>query len=189
MRPHDNVILKLAEAQRRAGDPEGGRATLKGWVEEHPDDVRVRAVLGNMDLTEKRYDAAKEQYAAIAEAEPDNVLALNNLAWLLWNEDDAESALPYAERAVERAPDNPAVADTAGIVHLRLGNTGRALTLLRKAATRLPDNAEVQYHYAQALAAQGNSKEALEVLKRALSNGGNFSERAEAEALLKELGG
>ena len=138
IRPYDNVILKLAEAQRLAGDPEGGRATLKGWVEMHPDDVRVRAVLGNMDLTEKRYDAAKEQYAAIVEAEPDNVLALNNLAWLLWNAGDAEGALPYAERAVERAPDNPAVADTAGIVHLRLGNTGRALTLLRKAATRSP---------------------------------------------------
>jgi putative PEP-CTERM system TPR-repeat lipoprotein len=189
LRPHDNVILKLAEAQRRAGDPEGGRETLRSWVEEHPDDVRVRSTLGTMELTDKHYEAAKEQFAAIVEAESDNAVALNNLAWLLWNEDDAESALPHAERAVELAPDSPAVADTAGIVHLKLGNIGRAVTLLRKAAARLPDNAEVQYHYAQALAAQGSSEEARDVLRSALSKGGAFSERADAEALLKKLGG
>jgi putative PEP-CTERM system TPR-repeat lipoprotein len=192
LRPHDGVILKLAEAQRRAGDPEGGRETLRSWVEEHPDDMhdmRVRSALGTMELTDKRYEAAKEQFAAIVEAEPDNALALNNLAWLLWNEDDAASALPHAERAVELAPDSPAVADTAGIVHLKLGNIGRALTLLRKAAAGLPDNAEVQYHYAQALAARGNSEEARDVLRSALTKGGDFSGRAEAEALLKELGG
>ena len=36
---------------------------------------------------------------------------------------------------------------------------------------------------------RGTPKEALDVLTRALSNGADFSERAEAEALLKELGG
>ena len=191
MRPHENVIRKLAIAQRRAGDPEGGRETLRRWVEEHPDDVSARSVLGTMELADKRYGAAKEQFAAIVEAEPDNdnALALNNLAWLLWNEGDAEGALPHAERAVELAPDSPAVADTAGIVHLKLGNIGRAVTLLRKAAAGLPDNAEVQYHYAQALAAQGSSEEARDVLRSTLSKGGAFSERADAEALLKKLGG
>jgi predicted Zn-dependent protease len=142
-----------------------------------------------MELRDKRYDSAREQFAAIVAAQPDNALARNNLAWLLWQAGDAQGALPHAERAVELAPDNPAVADTAGIVHLKLGNTGRASTLLQKAAAGLPDNAEVQYHYAQVLAAQGKNDEAREVLSRALSKGGEFSERAAAEALLKKLGG
>jgi len=189
VQPHEVVVIKLAEAQRLAGDLEGGRATLKDWIEEHPDDVCARIVLGNMEVRQKRYEAAKEQFAAVVEAEPENVVVLNNLAWLLWNKDNAEGALPYAERAVELAPSSPGVADTAGIVHLKLGNTGRALTLLRDAAAGLPDNAEVQYHYAQVLAALGKNDEAREVLARVLSKGTDFSERAEAEALLKELGG
>jgi putative PEP-CTERM system TPR-repeat lipoprotein len=189
MRPRADAVLRLAEAQRLAGDPEGSRETLRNWIGEHPDDVRVRVAFGTWELQDERYDAAKEQFAAIVETEPDNVLALNNVAWLLWNEGDAAGALPHAERAVELAPDNAAVLDTAGIVHLKLGNTGRALTLLQKAWIKLPDNAEVQYHYAQALVAQGKTDEARGVLRQALSKGTDFRGGTEAEALLKELGG
>jgi putative PEP-CTERM system TPR-repeat lipoprotein len=185
--PNSQRVIKLALAQKSTGDP-GYRQMLDTWLVQHPDDSLPRLFVANDDIQAGRYQAARENYAKVVELVPDNVLARNNLAWLLWHEGDAQAALPHAERALELAPDAATVQDTAGLVYLKLGNISRALTLLKEAAGGLPDNAEVQYHYAQALAAEGNSKEARDVLMRALSSGADFSERAEAEALLKELG-
>ncbi len=186
--PNSQRVIKLALAQKLAGDL-GYRQMLDTWLVQHPDDPVPRLFVANDDIQAERYQAARKNYEKVVELVPDNVMARNNLAWLLWREGDAQAALPHAERALELAPDAATVQDTAGLVYLKLGNISRASTLLKEAAGGLPDNAEVQYHYAQALAAQGNSKEALDVLTRALSKGANFSERAEAEALLKELGG
>jgi putative PEP-CTERM system TPR-repeat lipoprotein len=186
--PNTQRVVKLTRASRVAGDP-GYRKTMDDWLAKHPDDAVARLSVATDETNLKRYDKARQDYEKVIEQQPDNVLALNNLAWILWRDGNAQAALPHAERALELAPNAPAVKDTAGLVHLKLGNTGRAVTLLSEAANGLPDNAEVQYHYAQALAAEGKSDEALDVLRGALSKGADFPERSEAEALLKRLGG
>jgi predicted Zn-dependent protease len=50
-----------------------------------------------------------------------------------------------------------------------------------------PDLPTIKYHYAMALAQNGNKDEARKVLKRLA--GADFPEKAEAHALLAELGG
>lgn len=54
---------------------------------------------------------AVELYQKVISLEPDNVAALNNLAWLL-KDKAPDAALKYARRAYELAPDNEAVEDT-----------------------------------------------------------------------------
>ena len=58
--------------------------------------------------------AAIEQYREIVKAAPDNVAALNNLAWLLYEQGEAQAAVAYARQPYDRAPDKMEVADTLG---------------------------------------------------------------------------
>lgn len=189
LRPSTEVTAKLATAQQQAGNVQAGRETLQRWLEEHPDDWRVEMVLANMELADERFEAAREGYTAVLDQQPDNVVALNNLAWLLWNGEQPEAALPHVERALRLAPDAPAIKDTAGMIYLALGNTDRAVELLQEAAQKLPGNPDIQYHYAQALAAANREDEAKNVLAELLSSASDFPARAEAEQLFKRLGG
>ena len=147
----------------------------------------MRLVLANNDLAAGRLERARSNYLAVVEADPDNAVARNNLAWLLWQSGDAEAALPHAERALELAANNPGILDTAGVVLLELENTDRAVSLFRNAADRLPANSEIRYHLAQALAKQGNADEARGILREILSEASEFPQREEAQALLEGL--
>jgi predicted Zn-dependent protease len=117
---------------------------------------------------------------------PENVVVLNNLAFLYQAEGD-DRALEYAERAHARAPDNPAIADTLGWVLVNRGEVGRALPLLETARQALPDRPEVRYHFATALAKAGRPAEAREELVALLNEVESFPQRADAEALLQTL--
>ena len=189
MRPQGATIAKIAAAQERAGDAAGGRSTLSAWLRDHPEDVVVLTFLADMELRNKNDTAAKDLYVALVKVQPDNVMALNNLAWLLANDGNARAAVRPIEHALQLAPNAPAIKDTAGVVYLKLGEPDRALPLLREAAEKLPENQDVQYHYAQALAAQGASEEAKAALTRALTKAGDFEGRSDAQKLLKQLGG
>jgi len=62
---------------------------------------------------------AHEAYNKVLGIEPENALALNNLAYL--NADSGQNldqAMTFAQRAKQKAPDNPDVADTLGYVLL-----------------------------------------------------------------------
>jgi len=117
---------------------------------------------------------------------PENVVVLNNLAFLYQAEGD-DRALEYAERAHARAPDNPAVADTLGWVLVNQGEVERALPLLETARRALPESPEVRYHYATALARADRADEAREELTSLLNEVDDFPQRADAEALLQTL--
>lgn len=188
MRPTRFLTLKLSVAQQRAGDMAASRATLQKWLEESPDDPTIRMALANQDLLTERMDAARSNFAALVEVAPDNVIALNNLAWLLLTSGDAEGALPHAERALRLAAKNPRVMDTAGLVLLELGKTARALSLLREAAAELPDNPEIGFHLAQALVEGGEGDEAQDILEQILVTSPEYPKSGEVKALLEQIG-
>jgi len=188
LRPTSALAIKLAGARQRTGDV-GYYATYDNWLANHPDDVAVRLVAANADLAHQRFDAARHHYATIIEQSPDNVLARNNLAWLLFKVGEVQAARAHAVRALDLAPDNPLVQDTAGVVFLASGDVDQSITQLRRASGRLPDNPEIGFHLAQALAKDGNTKEARTILRQILSRDVRFAEREEAEALLRQLGG
>ena len=90
---------------------------------------------------------AANHYEQVISRQPNNVAALNNLAWLL-RENDSTRAMELAGRARDLAPDNAAVLDTYGwILHLS-GNHSEAKKVLRKALQLAPDNVEIKAHLA-----------------------------------------
>jgi putative PEP-CTERM system TPR-repeat lipoprotein len=150
------AALKLAFVQQRAGDGEGSRATLEHRLERAPDDADARIALANKLLYMGELDQARAHYAKIILLRPNNVVALNNLAWVGMRLGQPDVAL-YSQRAFQLAPDDPRIMDTYGLVLLGREDTDEAVRVLRRAAKGEPNSLEIQAHLARALARQGHA--------------------------------
>ena len=109
------------------------------WIKEHPKDAGFLALVGQQRQATKDNAGATAAYRAALEIEPDNVVVLNNLAWLL-NEQGRPEARDLAERAYRLAPLNASVVDTLGTVLLKQGDTARGVALLRQATNLAPQD-------------------------------------------------
>ncbi len=176
---------RLAEALRATGSLGESSDLLASWLKTHPQEYQARHMLAENLMAAGRDERALALFEAVLKQEPDLITALNNIAWLLRNR-NPQRALPYAERAVALAP-GFATRDTLGVILLNLGDETRGMELLRQAFNEQPDAPEVGYHLAMAMAAGERRDEARELLREVLGSGAAFSERREAEALLRRL--
>jgi tetratricopeptide (TPR) repeat protein len=127
-------------------------------------------------------------FSKVVELSPNNTLALNNLAWLL-RDDDTGKAIEYAERAMELSPKDPLVMDTLGELLLLQGQTDRSVRLFRRASEMAPSNLNIRYHLAQALVRNGDKIEAQQILQELLKENKPFRDKEAAKELLKSLAG
>lgn len=104
----------------------------------------------------------------IIEREPDNAMALNALGYTLADRNERlDEALQMIEHAARLNPDDPAITDSLGWVHYRLGDLDLAERYLREAYAAYPDS-EVAAHLGEVLWAQGKRKEARKIWDKAL---------------------
>lgn len=130
-------LVEKYQVQQRAGQTEAAIRTLQAWLQDHPDDSATRHVLGSAQINAGQETEALETYETLLEERPNDVVALNNAAWLA-READNPRAREYAERAVDLAPDQPAILDTLGVVLLEGGDTESALETLQRAYRMSP---------------------------------------------------
>ncbi|MBQ0741732.1 MAG: tetratricopeptide repeat protein [Pseudomonas sp.] len=113
-------------------------------------------------------DQLEVDLRTIIEREPDNAMALNALGYTLADRNERlDEALQMIEQAALLNPDDPAITDSLGWVHYRLGNLDLAESYLRKAYTAYPDT-EVAAHLGEVLWAQGKQREARKIWDEAL---------------------
>jgi putative PEP-CTERM system TPR-repeat lipoprotein len=180
------TVLKVHDSLKKSGKEKEADARLAQWLKENPNDTSVRLHLATVSLRNKQNKAAIEQFEAVVQRDENNVVALNNLAWLLQEEKD-QRALQYAERAYALAPGHPGVLDTLGWILVEQGNTARGLPLLQKAASLAPQSVDIQYHLIQAMVKSGDNANARKELEQLIESKKNFSKLDEAKELLKRL--
>ena len=186
LRPSTLLAVQLyqVEVAAHAAHPE---QPLEQWLAREPKDWEVRTVLGDYDLTVRRaLPQAISEYQQVLATAPNDVVALNNLAWALGHL-GRPHALDYAQRAYKLAPQAPSVADTLGWILARRGQSQQALPYLEHATQLAPHDPEMAYHYAYALAKAGQPAKARTVLTQALSGTAVFASRQAAEQLLASL--
>ena len=105
---------------------------------------------GEFGLFHERYQQSLDLYEQLLQRSPDNVIVLNNLAWLLsvWKGEHAR-AEKLIDRAIGRAGPVAALLDTRGTIHLISGNYDDAIADFRDAvaADNAPSN---RFHLALA---------------------------------------
>jgi tetratricopeptide (TPR) repeat protein len=115
-----------------------------------------------------RIDQLETDLKFILKTEPDNAHALNALGFTLADQTERyEEAYDYLKRAIEIMPDDPAIIDSLGWVHYRMGNYEEAIHLLRTALSRF-DDAEIAAHLGEVLWVTGNQQEARGIWQKAL---------------------
>lgn len=173
-------LLSQQDRQQEAID------LLSNELKKAPDNLSLHYELATIYLNQGLYDQAKKHYLAVVDKKPDNVLALNNLAYIYAAEQSPE-AMVYAQKAYKLAPDTPVVSDTYGYLLVKQGNLKEGLPLLERAAKLLPDNAEVQFHLAKAYFLKGDRALAAQLLNKIAKSSQNFPEKAEMIKLLEQV--
>jgi putative PEP-CTERM system TPR-repeat lipoprotein len=177
------VTLYRAMRSANSASPE---SALLDWNNSHPEDSAAALMLaqhyegaGDLDLVVQYYESA------IA-ADPDNVRALNNLAWIL-NEQGEDRAEELARRAHALSPDSSSVMDTLGWILVQKNKMAEGFQMLEAAVAAAPNSKDTRYHLAVALNKLGDTERSASTLESLLADEAPFDERAAAEALLMEL--
>jgi putative PEP-CTERM system TPR-repeat lipoprotein len=185
LEPTGPAMVALHRTLQAMGRQQQATTRMQQWLRDHPGDLPARLYLASALMHAGEYAPAVVQYQAIVEADPQHVIALNDLAWTLQQMKDSR-ALAYAERAYKLANGNATVNDTLGWVLLEQGQAARALPLLKQASSALPAASEVRYHYANALLRTGDKPGARRQFELLLADK-NFARQSEVRALVPQL--
>lgn len=137
-------------------------------------------------------DKAFAAYRKALELNPEQPVALNNLAALLANngsDDEAqlEEAQQLAAAAWRLRSDNPEIAETLGWIQSLRGEHASAVSLLSYASRLLPRQPQVRIHLATALVGVNHIEEARKQLDIAMGLDPAFATRKEVQSLRKKL--
>lgn len=180
----ESIVLKLYGTLAGANKAAEAEAVGRKWLAEHPKDTVVRSYLAERALRAKNYREASSLYQAVIAQQPDNVVALNNLAWAAGQLNDPK-AISYAERAVQLAPTSAPALDTLGVLLVAKGDVTKGVELLAKAAAIAPNRPDIRFNYAKALAKAGRAEEARKELTALQAVSEDFPGKSEIPALLK----
>jgi uncharacterized protein (TIGR03790 family) len=168
-RPETIALVIRGESRLAHGNATGAREALEQATA--ADQTLIGAELQLALLYEQAalFDAAAERYRRVLALSPDNVAALNNLAYMLAvHRKLPAEGLPLAKKAHAAAPSSASVIDTLAWIEHLVGHDDIAGPLLSVAIRRAPRNAEIRLHAAIVYAASGHSANAAAALKAAL---------------------
>lgn len=138
--------LKLAAVEYADGRTIDAEKIIIDAAQRDPRNTKARLMLADIAQSAHRNNEAISQYRAVLEIDGANVMALNNLAYIL-APTDPDNALAYAQKALAAVPDNATVQDTIGWIYCRKGIYDTALRYLRTSVDREP-TPKRQFHLA-----------------------------------------
>jgi len=120
-------------------------------------------------------DVAESDLKLVIMHEPENATALNALGYTLADRTERlNEAREYILKAAQLLPDDPAILDSLGWVHYRLGQYEDAIKWLSKAFAQLQD-AEIAAHLGEALWMDGQTQKAKSIWRQGEKLNGNQS--------------
>ena len=184
--PTEAMAQLLSSAQRRANNSKAALETLKERLASNPEDTKARLQMALLLQEAEQFDAAIKAYETTLQQDPNNIIALNNIAWLYGSLNDPKG-ISYAEKAVELSPGRPEIIDTLGWVLVQNNELKRGLRTLQEAAIQAPHIPDIRYHLAVAYEKLGRLDDAREELESLLNEGKDFADQDNAKALLAKL--
>jgi tetratricopeptide (TPR) repeat protein len=162
-------MLDLANAYRLKGEVRNAIAVLNKAAVLKPKDPRPANLLPFLLEMDNRRQEAKAQARRGLTLQPEDLQAMNNLAFVLAETGDSlDEALKLARQAVVKAPEQPSFMDTLGFVYLKKGQDDEALDIFNRLNRKYPDDPTCGYHLGMALFQKGDRARAKLELSRAL---------------------
>jgi tetratricopeptide (TPR) repeat protein len=136
-------------------------------------------------------------YQQVIDMQPDNLIAINNFAWILCEDQKRpQEALELIQRGLEKAPQYVDLIDTRGMAYYRLGKLDLAAKDFDECIRLYPGNnpgkVASYFHSGRCLADSGEKIRAIEQLNKAIElnkelGGLSGNDLAEAQQLLEQL--
>ena len=161
--PNAATALFIADHLAKLNSEQEAKSFIEQHTSQHGPDHNLQTFHANL-LLNTDTEQSMLMYQQLLDEEPNNIVALNNYAWLLADHGKAEQAKPYAERAIQLIPNHPDILDTYGKILLMLGQHQDALQQFEQSLTARPDHPEVQLNYAEALSKTQQYDKARQVL-------------------------
>lgn len=180
-----DIYMRIGETYRRKGDLANAIQALQEARKYLPDNTVVLSTLALVLDTAGHWDDANKVYQATLKMEPNNPIALNNLAFLMAEHGgDLDQALTLAQRAKQLLPDLPEVSDTLGDIYLRKNLYGDAVDIFKDLVTKVPTSSTYHFHLARAYYQQGDKLHAQSQLQLAMKYSPAPTERNQIQELL-----
>jgi len=200
--PSAELCAALCDAFRLAGDLDQARHWGQRGLEAASDDQKaaLHMLLGNITLLRASGDnrqpalaEARDHFAAALQARPGDLVAGNNLAWLLATElDQAEQAVDVVQQVRGKMPlqDLPPIfVETMAIVYQKARRPQDAEKLLKSALASRPEEPRLLFQYGMILAERNQVAEARQALRDALGLGLPDDKASQAVRELVKLSG
>ncbi len=153
-----------------------------------PQDARVDTLLAAALRQTGRGDDLKVHFENALRLQPNNPVALNNMAFYLAESGgDLDEALKLARRAVEIKRDDPNFSDTLGWVYTKKNMNDAAAQIFTHLVEKQPNNPTVRYHLGVALLGKGDEAGARLAFRAALSQAPPKDEAQKIKELLAKL--
>lgn len=167
---------KLPEAEKHAA----------AWVQAHPKDAAFQFYLGDFELAGKDLAKAEMRYREVLKLQPENALALNNVAWLMATA-KRPGSVAMAEKANQLLPNRPVIMDTLALAQAAEGQLPQALETMKKAVALESNNPALRFNLAKLLIQSGDKAAAKTELTTLSQLGTKFPRQGEVTELLKTL--
>lgn len=185
-RPHPELAARLHAALLAAGQRAEADRLAAEWDRDRPGDPTMDQHLAGVAITRGDFAQAEQRLARVVERQPDNALALNNLAWLMVRQ-GRSGAVPLAERANELLPGRPPLMDTLAGALAAEKQWQRALALQKEVVERAPEDFYLRLNLARIAIQAGDKELARSELEKIARHGGRSGLQADAAQLLKTL--
>lgn len=184
--PAPELAIKLHSVLVASGKQAEADRWGAEWLQAHPKDSAVPMYLGDRAIAASQWTVATRLYEKVIAQQPNNALALNNLAWLAGQQGRAD-AIALAEKANAAAPNQPAFMDTLAMLLSAKGEHAKALELQKKVVGLKPDAPVFKLNLAKIHIKAGDKASAKKLLDEMGALGDKFAGQAEVQRLLKEL--
>jgi len=159
------TAMFLADLIAKNSSAEDAVRFIENHFSTEPKDPLLQSMYANLLLAVDPTKASKT-FTTLIDADPENFMALNNLAYLYAEQGKPDDALKYVEKALKLEPNHPDALDTMGRVLLLKGQTTEALPYLEQSLKIRPEHPDVSLNYAEALIANGDKAKAKAILSR-----------------------
>ena len=183
-----DLLYRLAETYRRKGDINLAADTFRKSSQAAPNSTIPLVQLGLILETIGPADQAKAVYEQILKLDPNDPIALNNLAYRKAEEGlDLDAALTMAQHARQIRPNATALADTLGWIYIKKNMSAEAERIFKDLVDKDPGSSTFRYHYGLALMQKGDKSSAKRELEIALKNKPSKDEAGKIQDLLTKL--
>lgn len=156
------------------------------WLRQYPSDTRLRTLLADNAMKSGDLATAEKHYSDLVRINSADLMALNNLAWVLAKSGKAGS-VEMAKRAVALSPRNASALDTLGFALAATNRLPEALEASKSAVELAPLNSQLRFNLAKLYLKSDNKTAAKAELEKLASLGSKFSSQDEVNQLLKGL--